>query len=110
MQGKLPIEGTNGADLRIAGQADLKIASMFTQEFVLSGKSDIDLRVQGNLKKPQISGDIKAENFVAQMPSRQLVLRGDLFNARFSGQEIQLSLNGALNDSSLRFEGDCSVN
>ena len=105
VQGKLPIEGTSGADLRITGQADLKIASMFTQEFVLSGKSDIDLRVQGNLTKPQISGDIKAENFVAQMPSRQLVLRGDSLNARFSGEEIQLSLNGALNDSGLKVEG-----
>ncbi|HEY7159649.1 MAG TPA: hypothetical protein VH815_00255, partial [Acidobacteriota bacterium] len=39
VQGKLPIEGNGAADLRAVGNVDLKVASIFTDQVVLTGKA-----------------------------------------------------------------------
>jgi outer membrane protein assembly complex protein YaeT len=105
VQGKLPIEGMAGADLRAVGNVDLKIASMFTDQVVLTGKADLDVRVQGNLKNPQVIGDIKSQNFTVDYPIQKLYLQGDSVTAHFSGQDLQLDLQGKLNEAPVQVQG-----
>jgi outer membrane protein insertion porin family len=105
VRGRLPIEGTGGADLRAVGNVDLKVASMFTDQVVLTGKADLDVRVQGNLKNPQIIGDVKSQNFTVAYPLRKIFLQGDSITAHFSGQDLQLDLQGKLNEAPLQVQG-----
>jgi outer membrane protein assembly complex protein YaeT len=105
IQGTLPVEGTTGADLRVTGYADLNTVQPFIQQIVLSGKANVDLRVQGNLKDPKILGDFRAQNFIVQIPARQINFRGESVNAHFSGEDVQLNVAGLLNESKLKVEG-----
>jgi len=105
VQGKLPIEGKSGADLRAVGNVDLKVASIFTDQVVLTGKAAVDVRVQGNLQNPQILGDLKSENFTVDYPLQKLHLQGDSVTAHFSGQDLQLDLQGKVNEAPLQVAG-----
>lgn len=105
VQGKLPIEGNGAADLRAVGNVDLKVASIFTDQVVLAGKAAVDVRVQGNLKNPQILGDLKSQNFTVDYPLQKLHLQGDSITAHFSGQDLQLDLQGKVNEAPLQVTG-----
>ncbi|MCI0443441.1 hypothetical protein L0152_09515, partial [bacterium] len=105
VQGRLPIEGNGKADLRAVGNVDLKVASMFTDQLVLTGKAAVDVKVQGNLKNPQILGDLKSQNFTVDYPAQKLFLQGDSVTAHFSGQDLQLDLQGKLNEAPLQVQG-----
>ncbi len=105
VQGRLPVEGTSGADLRAVGNIDLKIASMFTDQVLLSGKAALDVRVHGNLKNPEIFGDSSSQNFTAVYPARKLFFRGESATAMFSGQDIQLAIKGAMNEAPVQVQG-----
>jgi outer membrane protein insertion porin family len=105
VQGRLPIEGTANADLRAVGNVDLKVASMFTDQVVLTGKAAVDVTVQGSLKNPQIAGNLRSENFTVDHPVRKLHLQGDSVTANFSGQDLQLDLQGKLNEAPLQVQG-----
>jgi outer membrane protein insertion porin family len=105
VQGKLPIEGNGAADLRAVGNVDLKVASLFTDQVVLTGKAAIDVRVQGSLKNPQFTGDFKSQNFTADYSMQKLHLQGDSVTAHFSGQDLQLDLQGKLNEAPLQVTG-----
>ena len=109
VQGMLPIEGTGKADLRAVGNLDLKVASIFTDQVKLTGKAAVDVRVQGSLKNPQFLGDLKSQNFTVDYPAQKLFLQGDSVTAHFSGQDLQLDLQGKLNEAPLQVQGDIPV-
>ena len=107
IEGTLPLMPTQPMNVRVTGQADLKLLALVTQQVQGEGPVSVDITVLGTPREPQYSGKATASNFA--ITAQQFTLADGNGSAEFTGQELRVNVTGVLNGSKLALNGALSM-
>ncbi len=107
ISGTADLTGKQGLDFTVTGQVDARLAGLFLEDADFSGKSDLALRVGGELQKPVISGSLDMHHLELSLPGENLFINQVKGKLRFLDNRILVeSLAGNFNGGSMTLEGE----
>jgi outer membrane protein assembly complex protein YaeT len=96
-------------DLRFTGQMDAKLVGSFLEEIQLAGKNSLDLRVSGEIQKPEISGSLDLQNIEMRYINPNLYISQLNGKLRLTRDRILLeTIKGNLNGGQMMVDGEIS--
>ncbi|MGD2085084.1 MAG: outer membrane protein assembly factor BamA [Candidatus Aminicenantes bacterium] len=96
-------------DFSITGQVDAKLVGSFLEEMQLAGKNILDLRVSGEIQKPEISGSLDLQNIELRYIDPNLYINQLSGKLRLTRDRVLLeTLKGNLNGGPMTIDGEIS--
>ena len=92
-------------DLQLDGNISGQMLQKLSSDWKGEGDVFFDARVRGTSEKPEIDGELRAENFNANFIPKTWSLFLQQASARFSRQKLTLQGNGKFNDSPVQWSG-----
>lgn len=93
-------------DLRLSGIAVLRVLSAFVPTVAIDGTAEVDVRVDGTVAAPSLSGSIDLDNAEVALASPRLVVSELSGPVTFEGTRVELrGLSGSANGGLLVIDG-----
>jgi autotransporter translocation and assembly factor TamB len=109
ISGSANLTDRQSLDFRVTGQVDAKLAGSFLEEIQLAGKNNLDLRVSGEIQKPEISGSLDLQNIEIRYIDPNLYINQLNGKLRFTRDRVLLeTLKGNLNGGPMTVDGEIS--
>jgi outer membrane protein assembly complex protein YaeT len=94
------------ASLALAGEIDLRMAETLLPEADVSGRADFDIKISGDLAKPNPTGFVEISDARCELSNPPLSLNGINGRIRFDGDRVTLTgIGGELNGGNITVEG-----
>jgi translocation and assembly module TamB len=109
--GTVPLSG-RGLDLAVSASAPLSLADRFLAErgATLDGEGRADVRVQGSLAAPSVTGTLSAGRIVLRDPLSNLTLRNGTLSARLTGDSVVIDeLSAELGGGTVAVSGTVGI-
>jgi hypothetical protein len=109
VSGALSLMDRPSFDFRVTGEVDARLVGSYLEEIQLAGKSSLDLRVSGEMQKPEISGGLDLQNIEMRYINPNIYINQLNGKLHFSRDRVLLeTLKGNLNGSPMTIDGEVS--